>query len=371
MKKITIGVSAIALLLSVNFAVAQTSSQGVPFSALWDAVDFLQGQIDNIALTPGPEGPQGPQGEQGEPGESWDEASFLELEARVTALEALHPSAIIVGANLDAYEKPAVEDCDISVPSEYPTIQAGINAAVDGDTVCVGPGTYNENAEWAISINKSIKLSGNGFIDSSIINYGSALYSSYAVYIDASNVTLEGFVINGLGESNPAVLIGADTGSNVTIQYNQITASDSSVALRSDSRSNNYLIQHNIFTGTNSPSILFLAGSSSLPFTVLNNTFLGTINEENGRALRHSSPTLVERNVFNATGASWVVDYGCSPETTDIHYNNFNADALIKVRTCAGGADAENNWWGDLDPSNDIAGTVDHIPFATEPFAQY
>ena len=34
------------------------------------------------------------------------------------------------------------------VPSdEYPTIQSGLNAAVDGDTVLVGQGTYFENVK--------------------------------------------------------------------------------------------------------------------------------------------------------------------------------------------------------------------------------
>ena len=69
MKKITIAVVAVVFLVSVNYAIAQTSSNAVPFSALWDAVDFLQDQIDAISLTPGPEGPQGPQGEQGIQGE--------------------------------------------------------------------------------------------------------------------------------------------------------------------------------------------------------------------------------------------------------------------------------------------------------------
>ena len=36
----------------------------------------------------------------------------------------------------------------INVPGDYPTIQVGINAASDGDTVLVQPGTYIENINF-------------------------------------------------------------------------------------------------------------------------------------------------------------------------------------------------------------------------------
>ena len=36
----------------------------------------------------------------------------------------------------------------INVPAEQPTIQAGINVAVESDTILVQPGTYAENINY-------------------------------------------------------------------------------------------------------------------------------------------------------------------------------------------------------------------------------
>jgi pectin methylesterase-like acyl-CoA thioesterase len=54
---------------------------------------------------------------------------------------------------------PAKLGATLYVPSQYSTIQAAINAAYNGDTILVSPGTYYENLRWE---NKSLKLNGWG-----------------------------------------------------------------------------------------------------------------------------------------------------------------------------------------------------------------
>ena len=285
-----------------------------------------------------------------------------------TKTELKAKNNIKIGANLKEYKRPNKKDCDISVPSQCATIQAAVDVAVDGDTICVASGTYNENQ---IKITKEIRLTGNGFVKPSIIN-SSDPYST--IQILSGNVIVEGFVINGVGSGkyNSAILILADAGSNITIQHNHIISADGSIALRSDGRLENYIVQNNVMTGNNSLSILYI--DSHLPtFTIWNNTFTGTINDASyGSVLQTAANSSIQRNVFDASGTMrWLLLYGCVTGTINVNYNNFNSDdAQTKVEACQGTINAENNWWGDNDPSDNVQGFVNFMPFATEPFKE-
>ena len=76
----------------------------------------------------------------------------------------------------------------INIPSDYPTIQEGINASVDGDTVLVAQGTYSEN----LILDKEIVLASHAINDNLNTNW-------------TNNENIQGTIINGVPEpSNPA-----------------------------------------------------------------------------------------------------------------------------------------------------------------------
>ena len=55
----------------------------------------------------------------------------------------------------------------INIPADYPTIQQGIDAAVNGDTVLVAPGTYFENIDFK---GKAVTVSSEQGVDVTVID---------------------------------------------------------------------------------------------------------------------------------------------------------------------------------------------------------
>jgi hypothetical protein len=97
----------------------------------------------------------------------------------------------------------------IHVPADQPTIQAGINAAVNGDIVLVSPGTYYENINFN---GKAITVTSSGGPQVTIID-GSGSYGPTVTFASRETIksVLAGFVLqNGVSEisiSNSSPLI--------------------------------------------------------------------------------------------------------------------------------------------------------------------
>jgi hypothetical protein len=85
----------------------------------------------------------------------------------------------------------------INVPAQQPTIQDGVNAAVNGDTVLVAPGTYIENINF---MGKAITVKSSGGQNVTIIN-GNGLAPVVAfVTGEGPKSVLSGFTLeNGVG----------------------------------------------------------------------------------------------------------------------------------------------------------------------------
>jgi len=127
---------------------------------------------------------------------------------RITAVDSAGNES---GYSVEVSVKP--NPVVINVPNDYTTIQTGINAASNGDTVLVQPGIYTENLFWPET--NGIKLISAGDSSNTIINGGdvsSVIYMNPLTATIDTTTLIQGFKItNGGNVQNGGgiLLIGA------------------------------------------------------------------------------------------------------------------------------------------------------------------
>src|SRR5438270_3390156 len=128
------------------------------------------------------------------------------------------------------------------VPADQPTIQAGINAAVNGDIVLVSPGTYYEQINFN---GKAIKVTSSGGPQITIIDAS----QSYGATVTFSSGETAKSILSGFTVQNGAPQVSISS-SSPTIQGNVIAAPNSTYPPAGIyNQSGSPLIQGNLIAG--------------------------------------------------------------------------------------------------------------------------
>jgi parallel beta-helix repeat protein len=256
----------------------------------------------------------------------------------------------------------------IHVPAEQPTIQAAINAAVDGDTVLVSDGTYVENINFG---GKAITVSSVNGPAVTTIDGGKLNTVVLFVTNETSASVLNGFTItNGLAVNQAPNFgegggIAIENGASPTITNNIITANGAcngngigigfanpviqrnsitdnfqtgcsggigggGISIRGDSSGTQVVdnvIANNTMTGSgiNGGGLVLFAGGSPL---IQNNTISG--NTQFGLAMVNAStPRLIQNLIINNTGGGLTYSFGGGTGMALINNTFANNDAQI------------------------------------------
>ncbi len=197
----------------------------------------------------------------------------------------------------------------ITVPNDYPTIQAAINNASYGDTVVIKQGTYHEN----ITINKTITLQGENK-QNTIID---ANKTGNVVEVVADNVVITGFTIqNTASNQTPYSSNGIYLMANyVTISNNIITA-NSNHGINLINSNANTIKDNNISANYWSGIVLQYSDYN----TISNNNIIQNTQNNSGIGILLQDSTdfnIIEKNTVakNDAGIGLSVSYssyGCS-----------------------------------------------------------
>jgi uncharacterized repeat protein (TIGR02543 family) len=209
----------------------------------------------------------------------------------------------------------------LTVPEEYPTITAAIAAASPGDTIMVGPGTYNEE----VVIDKAVKVLGSGAGSTFINGTGVVLASAGLVKITApGDVTFDGFTVENapLDPSLNRFGIFSESGASsvtYTISNNEIIGTgdtnpdDFEVGFYSQNDQANVVFNYNNITNMGGNNIVFEVhtGTTEISYNNLeagvglaaDSVFFMTYSGNDVNALQN-----ISYNTFNM-GTGSVFDY--------------------------------------------------------------
>ena len=308
------------------------------------------------------------------------------------------PGGTVAGADFTTYDAPTT--CDATVQNGG-SIQTAIDAATPGQTICVDEGTYDE---FIVNENVTVVgLNNPSGADAAVISPSSGAVNNI-VDIQANNVTIKGLKIDGssavhTGNQQAGIsvldaqgLSGITISDNVVVNLETNTASSKGIQIFADENGAN---THSNITISNNrvDEITALKGAYGIQIvnnvtgiSVANNTISDFVGDwgagvaVDGNTPADNSGVSIVRNeitdhVSGGDHFSVQVEVNAVSDEVSVNYNNLK-DLLHggSSGNPAGEAlDAENNWWGDTDPSDDVvnapaSNTTDYTPHASSAY---
>ena len=215
----------------------------------------------------------------------------------------------------------ALAPVTLTVPGEFPTIQAALNAASSGDSVFVSPGTYPENINFN---GKAINLvSTDGASQTTIAAPGGT-----AVTIGPAGI-ITGFTISGGTATFGAGMAVSGSGTIISrdiFQSNQEGSGGFGAAIGGNNASPT--IEQDLFTGNSCDSqflsgvVAFVNGSSPL---IENNVFHDNPCRAVNLTLPQGNTPIVINNTMVRNSVGVRID-GRIPSATEVGRNNIVVD---------------------------------------------